>query len=574
MAGLLERLDDKFRLLVSPGRGTAARQQSLEAAVDWSYQLLTGAEQSAFRQLSVFPGSFTLDAAEAVAGTDAGLLVLRLVECSLLLPPRPGPDGRSRYSMLETLRSYAARRLGQAAEAHQAASALAAYALRVAGDAATQMAVRDLEQPAALWLDAEDAAVHQALAWALEHDPPAALRLAVALAPWWMLRGRWVQGYAALASAAAQAVPGEGQWCTAQVWLGRLALSPGDQASLTHCSMAVDALRGKPPSADLVDGLTGQSASLRNMGRLAEAEAAASSALDLARQIGHAAGEADALKELAGICMYADDGERAAGWAVQAQRIDQGSTPGWRIREIERILVWVLTASGRPDQMESTRELCTRSLEHARAAGDVGAQADLLFLMEVLALKTGQLTEARTYLSQTAELATRAGNTLRLIDLLDEGGFLCAAAGQYAQAVTLWSAMAAHTAANSLADTAEGERRRRKPLNEAQRALGSTEVTAAEARGAAMTLAAAVEFAVMTTTGETPAPAASAASRLSARERELVALVARGQTDVEIARKLSISASTVRTHLERIRDKTGYRRRADLTRLALSEGLA
>ena len=63
------------------------------------------------------------------------------------------------------------------------------------------------------------------------------------------------------------------------------------------------------------------------------------------------------------------------------------------------------------------------------------------------------------------------------------------------------------------------------------------------------------------------------AARLSARERELVILVARGQTDAQIAAKLFISVRTVGSHLDRIRDKTGCRRRADLTRLALSSGL-
>jgi DNA-binding CsgD family transcriptional regulator len=61
--------------------------------------------------------------------------------------------------------------------------------------------------------------------------------------------------------------------------------------------------------------------------------------------------------------------------------------------------------------------------------------------------------------------------------------------------------------------------------------------------------------------------------RLSVRERELVTLVAQGHTDAQIARHLYISVSTVRSHLDRIRDKTGCRRRADLTRLALQAGL-
>ena len=67
--------------------------------------------------------------------------------------------------------------------------------------------------------------------------------------------------------------------------------------------------------------------------------------------------------------------------------------------------------------------------------------------------------------------------------------------------------------------------------------------------------------------------AAAGVDKLSPRERELVTLVARGRTDAQIAAQLYISVRTVSSHLDRIRDKTGCRRRADLTRLALSAGL-
>ena len=72
LAQLVERLDDLFRLLVSASRVATSRQRSLEAAVDWSYQLLSPSEQRVFRFVSVFPGPFTLGAAEAVAGTECG----------------------------------------------------------------------------------------------------------------------------------------------------------------------------------------------------------------------------------------------------------------------------------------------------------------------------------------------------------------------------------------------------------------------------------------------------------------------------------------------------------------------
>jgi DNA-binding NarL/FixJ family response regulator len=78
---------------------------------------------------------------------------------------------------------------------------------------------------------------------------------------------------------------------------------------------------------------------------------------------------------------------------------------------------------------------------------------------------------------------------------------------------------------------------------------------------------------MLTDTGP-PQPAAPVSGTLSARERELITLVARGRTDAQVAAELYISIRTVRSHLDRIGDKTGCRRRVDLTRLALSAGLA
>jgi DNA-binding CsgD family transcriptional regulator len=92
-----------------------------------------------------------------------------------------------------------------------------------------------------------------------------------------------------------------------------------------------------------------------------------------------------------------------------------------------------------------------------------------------------------------------------------------------------------------------------------------------------MSFTAAVEFAAIlaasTPPPSAPAEPAPAGPGLTARERELLILVAQGHTDAQIAAVMFISIRTVRSHLDRIRDKSGYRRRADLTRLALQRGL-
>jgi predicted ATPase/DNA-binding CsgD family transcriptional regulator len=574
LSQLLDRLDD--RLLVSANRAAPARQRSLDAAVDWSYQLLTGPEQRVFRRLAVFPGPFSLDAVEAVAGADAGPAVLHLVDCSLIVPPAAGPDGRSRYSMLETLRGYGLRQLGQAGEEPEAAAALAAHALSLAEQAVTQLARRDQELSAARWLDAEEAAVHQGLAWALDHDPPSALRLALALAPWWLVRGRWVQGYALLQRAAGQADQGDDAWCAAQVWLGRLARGASDFISvvLGHNSAVVTALKDGPPSSGLADGLVGRAAALRNMGQLDEAAAEARTALDLAHRIGYAEGEARALMELSDISTYVGQGDQAVAWAVQARQIPGDRIPAWFARRVDSTLVWALVFNG---ELDGVPELCDQCLAAARTAGDLSEQADMLCLMAVAARKGGQLTAARAWLRESAELAVYGGYPLRMIDVLEQGGHLCAATGRPAEAVTLWSAVTAQCQAAGLAVPPQEARDRDQPMAEARRALDAQQLTAAEHRGAAMTLAAAVEFAVLMAAEDgpetlTPVPRPGL-SKLSARERELVTLVAQGRTDAQIAGQLFISVRTVRTHLDRIRDKSGCRRRADLTRLALREGI-
>jgi DNA-binding CsgD family transcriptional regulator len=117
-------------------------------------------------------------------------------------------------------------------------------------------------------------------------------------------------------------------------------------------------------------------------------------------------------------------------------------------------------------------------------------------------------------------------------------------------------------------------RRHEQQLRQARHALGPLRAQAAEDRGAAMSLDAAAEYALMlAASGPRQPQALPGRGELSARERELVTLVAQGRTNAQIAAQLHISVRTVSSHLDRIRDKTGYRRRADLTRLALSERL-
>jgi DNA-binding CsgD family transcriptional regulator len=147
-------------------------------------------------------------------------------------------------------------------------------------------------------------------------------------------------------------------------------------------------------------------------------------------------------------------------------------------------------------------------------------------------------------------------------------------ARRYAEAITVWAADAALRRDGGIPDPPHDAQRREKPLRKGRQALGAERARAAEARGAAMTLPIAAEYAALLAADEAyKAVEAPDTPELSARERELVTLVARGRTDAQISEQLYISIHTVRSHLDRIRDKTGCRRRADLTRLALQASL-
>ena len=365
-------------------------------------------EQRVFRWLSVFPAPFTLEGAEAVAGATAGPVALRLVDCSLLAPPRTGPDGRARYLMMDTLRAYGAGRLADAGERPGAAAALARYALQVAEQAAAGLQTGAGELAAAQWLDAEDATVHQVLAWALQHDPATALRLAIALAPWWQMRGRMVAGYALLRAAAGHAAPGSDAWCAAHYWLGHAAESTGDFAgSVGYFTAVCDAVAGREPSPVLVDALAGRSVVLLNIDRVAEGIEDARRAVALAREMGYPAGEALALANLGLGAYYAGDLADAVAWARQAQRIDPAGIPGWIARRCNDGLMLALLESG---DVSSAWQCGADGLVRARRAGDLGILAYCLGLMADMDQRAGRISEAGVHLRESLEIATRMGD--------------------------------------------------------------------------------------------------------------------------------------------------------------------
>ncbi|MEV5896871.1 BTAD domain-containing putative transcriptional regulator [Nonomuraea fuscirosea] len=214
---LAERLDDRFRLLASGLRGAPARQQTLRAMIDWSWELLSDDERVVLRRLSVHADGCTLEAAEEVCaepGLDVLGLLARLVDRSLVTRTSAhetgrGPAGEPRYRLLESVAAYCQERLEEAGE-------LTAVRLRhlrhyTALAVRLEPRLRGPEQCGALVrLDAETANLKTALETAVREGVPGeALRLVNAMAWYWVLRGRLGEGRRALESALSVASAGD-----------------------------------------------------------------------------------------------------------------------------------------------------------------------------------------------------------------------------------------------------------------------------------------------------------------------------------------------------------------------------
>ena len=247
-AALLVRLDQRLALLTGGAQDLPERQQTLRQALDWSHDLLEPAEQVLFRRLAVFAGGWTLEAAEAICCTEAGMTeadretavldgLRTLVDQSLVQGEEQG-SGAPRFALLETIREYAREQLSASGEAPTIQRAHAAYYLALA-----ERAEPELHRPDQLqWLArlrAEHHNLQAALGWARdEREVEVGLRLAGALCQYWNMGGYFGEGCTWIEELLTLAGPGAGTAVTAstraKVLLGAAILltSQGDPQRL------------------------------------------------------------------------------------------------------------------------------------------------------------------------------------------------------------------------------------------------------------------------------------------------------------------------------------------------------
>lgn len=238
-------LGDRFRLLTGGARTVMPRQQTLQASLDWSYELLSAEERTLLRRLAVFVGGWTLEAAEHVCtGANIDLydmldLLTALVDKSLVTTEDYGPE--TRYRLLETVRQYSTARLADAGELGQLRQQHLTYYVAFVERAEHQVVSAGPDNSILHTLAIELPNLRAAVDWATSTDPTAGLRVVHALTLFWMFTGRYREGEAAY-SRALDAAGEQPTLLHGRVLAGRgyLGVLVGNKNALGWCQAALE----------------------------------------------------------------------------------------------------------------------------------------------------------------------------------------------------------------------------------------------------------------------------------------------------------------------------------------------
>jgi predicted ATPase/DNA-binding CsgD family transcriptional regulator len=585
---LLARLSNRLTLLTEGTRSLLAHQQTLRRTIDWSYDLLKPVEQTLFRRLAVFVGGWTLEAAEAICSggliSESSLVLdgLGSLLDQSLLQQTIGADGEPRFEMLETICEYARERLQASGEAEALYQQHACYYLTIAERVELELLgpaqAQSLER-----LEQEHDNLRATLRWALDHGAAEmAVQICAALWRFWYVRsylneGRhWLDAALNLSSelratARAKALCGAGWMANAQ----------GDLEHAERCFAESLAL-----SRELED-IRGIGLALSGVGRMAHlrgdftrAVALYEENLTLFRQIGD-------LEEIAWTLMRLGLLASEQRHYDRATALLEESLAGFKTVGYQWGITWALIYLGnvaleQGDYARATA-LFEGSLAHFRELGDKGSMATSLKHLGQVALFQGNVEQAAAWSRESFTLYRDAGVKLGIAECLEVMATIVWAQGAAAWAVRLLSSatmLRCHLGAQlSPADRSHFDQ----ILATARQQLGITDFQAAWAEGQALTPEQAVDAQAgalqphagstsPTTSAPINAQSADPAS-LTAREREVLQLVATGLADAQVAARLCVSPRTVNSHLRSIYGKLGVSSRTAAVRFALDHRL-
>ncbi|MEA2594103.1 MAG: hypothetical protein QOF01_572 [Thermomicrobiales bacterium] len=573
-AEIATRLDDRFRLLRTRATVVAPRHRALDAALDWSHDLLDAPDRAIFAQLSIFAGGFDLAAIESIAsGVDAGDVIAalgRLVAQSLVETVDGGGAAPTRYRLLETVRAYAAEQLAARGEADAAGGRHATYYARLAETAAP--ALDGPDQVA--WFDRLDADrdnLRATLAWFdAQGETEAYLRLAGALWRFWWVRGALDEGR---------------RWLTAGLLAGD-AVAPSVRAR----------------------ALTAAGILAREQADFCTARSLLAAGLAAWREVNDPEGLSFGLVSAALAALDAGDHDAAQLGYTEALALARARDDRQQIALRTFNLAVVALARDDPHRADT---LLAESLPALRALDHRFGIAIATFATGVVAARLGANTTAESCyaeaLTRFRELGYPDGIALALDGLGHchrVRGEFPAAASSFAQALDLWGMRGLnHRVAHGLQSVvllsidrghwrdaarlaaaarsvAAGSRPCYFPLPSAayetslervRAVLGDTAFAAAWQAGT--TLSAAEAIASWPRLEASIPTAPRSRNVLTPRGTEVLRLAAAGRTNAEIATVLGIGIRTVEQHLTAAYAALGARGRADAVARALAAGL-
>ncbi len=618
---LLQRLSHMLSVLTGGVQNVPARQQTLRNTITWSYNLLDAAEQRLFQRLSVFVGSYTLDAVEAVCGVfadgTAHILdgVASLIDKSLLQQTEQEGEEAS-LVMLETIREYGLEALTNSGEEEITRQAHAAYYLALAEKAEPEFG--GAEQ--ARWLERlehEHDNLRAALNWSLEqgkarHRMEMALRLGGALRRFWLVHAHIGEGRAfleqalaengevstpvrakALMTAANLAVSQNDYDRTQTLCQESLALFQelGDQPGIAfslYLMGAVSWTRGDPTKGrslleqalmlfrereikdhiawslyllGLFDGIQGE---------YARAYTLFEESLALHRQMQHKRGIAFSLIHMAQMLFVSQNDQATVdslleeGFVLARELGDKDST------------AYSYTLKGQiaysQGDIDNARSFLEKGVKLYREVGSLHGIAESLSQLARVVVTQGNDSQAYALYEESLAIARELRHPGLIASCLEGLAQVIVRQGKIAWAARLWGAAEALRESASIPRPPIEQAAYEHSVANARRQMGEKAFAAAWFQGRGMTPEQALAAQGQETTPSvatvmtTPATASTSDhfAGLTAREVEVLRLVARGLTNTDIAEELGLSEKTIAHHLTHIFNKTGSENRPPL----------
>ena len=569
------------------------RQRTLQAAIDWSYNLLDPGEQALFRRLGVFVGGCTLKAIDEVCDSELGIETLdgvtSLVGKSLLQREEGVVGvgvGEPRFMMLETIREYATEKLEASGELDAISECHCEYFVRFAENAEEE--IRGKEQ--LLWmrrLDAEQNNLRAALEWSLSRDDLAqkGLRLVGALSRYWQSRAYLIEGR---------------QWC-------EQLLSKTEQSE---------------PSIERVKALRTLAFMIFEQGNFVEARSILEQCLEMSRALSYDWGVASSLNGLGPVALWLGEYNLSLSFTQEALAI-------WRRLGHKTAIANALSLTGTILMLKEEHRAAQPPLDEAlaifRELGDDLGITSTLSEHGSVAFHRGEYDKARALLEESLSLARELGTDWMIAKCLARLGVIALRQGDARQAEALsqegldrfrksgnkrWTrwylvglaevarlrGMVRRASkligASEGAISAAGGHYEPGMRDEVERIiaairteLGDDSVAGLEAEGRAMSPEEVITYALepiaegASEPGQTPAPPQRQQAYpddLTEREVGVLCLLAAGKSNQEIAQELTLSLRTVERHISNIYEKigaTGKVSRATATGYALRHGL-